>query len=468
MKATRPIATTVAPIRSSVTTIRSSVSTIQRDAIPARPAPATVVRSSATTRDGTRSRPAIERSVRAYSPPIGTRPARASIATSAPVTAEDRQGEDRPATFDSQRRVLRQSRAEAPETADLGNSRFRNARQAEGDNQRFRESMADSRDRDRDHGHDHGHGDRPHRHGPGCGHYFHGGGWKNHSPYHRHGPGCGHYHYHSGWHDFPSTHIHSSRCGHFHDGSSWIVIGGHGHVHGTGCGHHFYRNRWRAYPRHFYTRSRFDSFFFFVDLGSYESRNLPRRVYRETLVGDQPIDVFESSDPVSAAYAAFSDGNYYASLVEFNQAIGQDPENGILYLARAQARVAIGDYRLAYEDLIEGMRRIPEWADVAFNVSEIYSDPEDLGEHLAALEAWIERNPGDARGRFVLGYLYYFLQDYESAKGELVRVLSTNESHEQAKALLQRALQDEADQDAATREPAEPAEPADEAPVTRE
>ena len=73
------------------------------------------------------------------------------------------------------------------------------------------------------------------------------------------------------------------------------------------------------------------------------------------------------SDPLSRAYAAFARGRFYESVIAFNDAIEFEPENGILYFARAQAHVAIRDYRSAYDDMIRGMIWFPngqKWISV--------------------------------------------------------------------------------------------------------
>ena len=64
---------------------------------------------------------------------------------------------------------------------------------------------------------------------------------------------------------------------------------------------------------------------------------------------------------------------FYESILHFNRAINRDPNNGVLYLARAQAHSAASDYRAAYDDIIDGMNLIPEWPDVDIYLSETFS-----------------------------------------------------------------------------------------------
>ena len=100
-----------------------------------------------------------------------------------------------------------------------------------------------------------------------------------------------------------------------------------------------------------------------MNLGDFRRRNLPTYVYEESVfIEEDPVDVYVDSSPLSRAYAAFAKGSFYESVIAFNEWIDADPENGVLYLARAQADIAIADYRTAYEDLIRGMELVPEWS----------------------------------------------------------------------------------------------------------
>tara|TARA_B110000467_G_scaffold164557_1_gene194275 strand:- start:2130 stop:3587 length:1458 start_codon:yes stop_codon:yes gene_type:complete len=285
-----------------------------------------------------------------------------------------------------------------------------------------------------------------HVHGVSCGHYYYSSLWWNYPRLHSHFDGCGHYYHSSRWYDFPVAHIHSSSCGHLYDGLSWYAHGNQGHIHGANCGHHYYERRWNSYPRGYYTRHRHDSFYFFVDLGDFRRRNVSTHVYEESLdYGNEPVDIFNDEDALSRAYAAFNAGKFYESVIAFNQAIEEDPENGILYIARAQAQVAIRDYRSAYDDLIIGLEMVPEWSEVELNLAEIYGNPDWFQDHYDNLNKWVGEYPRDYKAHFVLGYFHYFRQDYEAAKSEFVYTLAWDEEHPQAKQMMESILVFEAE-----------------------
>ncbi|MDQ8202484.1 hypothetical protein QEH54_05630 [Pelagicoccus sp. SDUM812003] len=305
-----------------------------------------------------------------------------------------------------------------------------------------------------------------HRHHIGCGHYFYDGYWHNRPRYHHHHEHCGHYFYDGRWNDFPQRHYHSETCGHVYDGSSWLVVNGDGHVHGNDCGHYYVSGRWFTYPRSYYRIGQSDSLFFFIDLGDYRNRHFPDWAYDEFLAGGSPVDIFYSKTPISQAYVSFAQNRYYDSIMHFKRAIIADPDNGLLYLARAQAYIAIGDYREAFDDLKKGMEIIPGWVDLRLSLSEIYSDSDSFARHANELEEWVERYPRDFKAHFVLGYVYFFNQNYEEAKNELLYALSWDDELEPAHAMMDNILRYEAEAEAYTYE--ESTDPNEEADTTQE
>lgn len=209
-----------------------------------------------------------------------------------------------------------------------------------------------------------------------------------------------------------------------------------------------------------------DSLYFFVDLGDYENRNFPHWAYERFLDGGRPTEIFNSSQHLAKAYAAFAKGSYYDSLSQFKRALRNDPQNGLVYFARAQAQIAIKDYRAAFDDLTRGLELFPEWVDVRLNLTEIYSRNQDLARHAETLKDWVERYPRDHKAHFVLGYFYYFHQNYEAAKNELLYTLTWNEQLEPAQLLMDRILAFEAESEVLTLEQDLP--PQEQAPITTE
>lgn len=277
-----------------------------------------------------------------------------------------------------------------------------------------------------------------HRHHAGCGHFFWGGLWHGYSSYHVHGYGCGHHYYDSYWHGFPQSHHHSATCGHYYDGLRWYVYGRGNHVHGAGCGHHYYAGVWNSYPRTYYERDRSGGFYFFGSLGSYGERNVPDYVVDiQTRYETEPVDIFDADDHLSQAYAFFVEKSYYRSITEFDGAIAENPGDGLLYFGRALAHVAISDYWSAYDNIIEGMELIPDWPDVRLNMMELYGDPDEFSAQFEALQSWLERHPTDSRAHFVLGYIAFFLQEFELARSELVYTLAYWPDHAQAQRLIE-------------------------------
>ncbi|MDQ8187020.1 hypothetical protein [Pelagicoccus sp. SDUM812002] len=251
-----------------------------------------------------------------------------------------------------------------------------------------------------------------------------------------------------------------------YDGSRWLIVNSDTHVHTDTCGHYRFSGRWHAYPRSYYTINRSDSLFFFVDLGDYQNRNVPDWAYMEYLDNASPTDIFQSNRPLAKAYAAFAKGSYYDSLVQFKRASQMEPQNALIHLASAQAQIAVKDYRSAFDDIVRGMDLFPEWADAYVNLSEIYSRTEDLKQHTTQLKQWVERYPRDYKAHFVLGYFYYFHQEYDAAKTELLYALSWDDDLKPAQLLMDKILEFEAESEVLTIE--EEASPEEESITTTE
>lgn len=82
---------------------------------------------------------------------------------------------------------------------------------------------------------------RGHRHGPGCGHYYHHGCWHLHPENHVYIVD-GHRHYGV---RASAVHVHSEHCGHAWDGVRWVYV--RGHVHRPGCGHFYHHGGWHVH-----------------------------------------------------------------------------------------------------------------------------------------------------------------------------------------------------------------------------
>lgn len=217
----------------------------------------------------------------------------------------------------------------------------------------------------------------------------------------------------------------------------------HHHYYDWNCNRHYYyyQNYWTVYPPYYYSRCRSNSFFFFVDLGAYETRYIPTyvREYQVTYYNEaQPVDIYEASDSLSRAYAAFAREDYYSAITHFDRAVREHPKDGLLYFARAQAFFAVSDYRNAYEDILTGMDLIPDWPKINLNLTEVYSDPAAFDDQLDALSRRIQDRPDDYKAEFVLGYTYFFLQNYVRAREMFERVLDARPGHRAATDFLGR------------------------------
>jgi hypothetical protein len=116
---------------------------------------------------------------------------------------------------------------------------------------------------------------------------------------------------------------------------------------------------------------------------------------------------------------AFGKGEYGRAAERFGQALSLRPADAPAWFLRSQARVALGKYLEAAEDLREGLRRFPEGLVAGFNPRDLYGEKvADYAEHrqlleqtsqrfaadanltlLAAVQCWLAGNLAEARAR---------------------------------------------------------------------
>jgi hypothetical protein len=106
---------------------------------------------------------------------------------------------------------------------------------------------------------------------------------------------------------------------------------------------------------------------------------------------------------------AFANQEYGRAAERFRQAIDADPNAALPHFLLAQAEVALGKYRVAYDSIQKGLILDPGWPARRFRPVELYGDNlADYDAHLNALEDVRVANPGDAVLLFLSGYELWF------------------------------------------------------------
>jgi hypothetical protein len=121
----------------------------------------------------------------------------------------------------------------------------------------------------------------------------------------------------------------------------------------------------------------------------------------------------------------FRKGDYLGALYKFRMAVLVDPDFGIPRFAYAQALFALGIYEYAANEIIQGLRLMPEWIEIGGDIKLMYGDELDFEKQLADLKAYLEEWPNDENALLVLGYVAFFSGDLYQAD-EVFQILSTS------------------------------------------
>jgi hypothetical protein len=130
----------------------------------------------------------------------------------------------------------------------------------------------------------------------------------------------------------------------------------------------------------------------------------------EDLWQARPGAADESRRLAELGVLAFRAGQYGVALFRFGQANAVDPNNARAFFLRAQAHLAIGQYKEALEAIENGLRLQPDWPAQNFRPrTELYRDNlEDWLAQRDQLDDAISRKPQDATLLFLRGYLAWF------------------------------------------------------------
>jgi len=118
--------------------------------------------------------------------------------------------------------------------------------------------------------------------------------------------------------------------------------------------------------------------------------------------------------------ARFKRGEYPAALVKFDQALRQLPQDAVVHEVRCLTLFAVGDYATAAAGLNSLLSSAPgmDWT----SVSSLYGNVDDYTAQLRKLEQFVEANPAEAAGQFVLAYQYLMLGEQDMALAALREV----------------------------------------------
>lgn len=130
----------------------------------------------------------------------------------------------------------------------------------------------------------------------------------------------------------------------------------------------------------------------------------------------------EARRQIELGREAFGRGRYGQAAERFRQAVQLAPNNAVGHFLLAQAQIALGNHRPAFDALMDGLRLDPTWPKQPFEPGQLYGDNlADLSEHLGLLEELQKETPDDPLLQFVTGYLLWFDGRRQEARDLLLR-----------------------------------------------
>jgi hypothetical protein len=114
---------------------------------------------------------------------------------------------------------------------------------------------------------------------------------------------------------------------------------------------------------------------------------------------------------------AFERGEYGRAAERFRQAADLAPNNAEPLLLLAQAHIALGNYRRAFDTIQTGLRLDPDWPKQPFKPIDLYGDNvADYAEHTQAIDDLLTAMPNDPVMLFLAGYQLWFDGRRDEAK----------------------------------------------------
>lgn len=166
-----------------------------------------------------------------------------------------------------------------------------------------------------------------------------------------------------------------------------------------------------------------------------------KEVQKETVVpnpeslSEDEVEKLSVDDLIKLGSASFKKADYQMAARLFKTAIEKKQDSPVVHIAYGDSLFALGKFGEAAEAIVKGLEIYPKYAESHINRRDFYGDPSEFDSQLETLEAYVSKNPSDHNARFLLGYNYFFIQDYDRADEQLQAVLTNRFLHSSARYL---------------------------------
>src|SRR5207247_10290967 len=87
------------------------------------------------------------------------------------------------------------------------------------------------------------------------------------------------------------------------------------------------------------------------------------------------------------------------------------------------------------QTILKGVENYPKNEENRINLRYFYGNPSEFDSQLQRLENYVHKHPTNLSARFLLGYNYFFIQDYDKADEQFQAVLTNKSLYSSARYL---------------------------------
>jgi tetratricopeptide (TPR) repeat protein len=197
---------------------------------------------------------------------------------------------------------------------------------------------------------------------------------------------------------------------------------------------HFFANNPAAASSSFseVLRSDKDNFFASYFLQNIQLAEQQKSVANLENFDEKETDKLPVDDLINYGSSFFKKSDYSMAAKLFKRAIETQQDVPVVHIAYGDSLFALGRFDEATQAILKGLEIYPKYAESQINRRDFYSNPSEFDAQLQNLENYVHKHPTNLNARFLLGYNYFFIQDYDRADEQLQAVLSDKSCHSSA------------------------------------
>jgi tetratricopeptide (TPR) repeat protein len=147
---------------------------------------------------------------------------------------------------------------------------------------------------------------------------------------------------------------------------------------------------------------------------------------------EKETDKLPVDDLINYGSSFFKKSDYSMAAKLFKRAIEAQNDVPVVHIAYGDSLFALGRFDEATRAILKGLEIYPKYAESQINRRDFYGNPSDFDAQLQKLEHYVHKHPTNLNARFLLGYNYFFIQDYDRADQQLLSLLSDKSFHSSA------------------------------------